>query len=222
MTTIAEYIRGIEARQLAAQRRESDATTKLKRIVDLADAEGRKRLSEADEAKLDRLTAAKRAAADELKRLAGELKMAREVEREDIEADAEARQVIRPVPACVAAPLTVNTRLEAALVPPMTADVRSFGFLTVVALLCSLASRSVITLLSVSMPRRTAPASKLLWAITAASVRCCGRCRQRPALLWCRRCGRPTLSTGHVTSQLFCRPVRTWSRWMRRRCRSAV
>lgn len=94
MTTIAEYIRGIEARQLAAQRRESDATTKLKRIVDLADAEGRKRLSEADEAKLDRLTAAKRAAADELKRLAGELKMAREVEREDIEADAEARQVI--------------------------------------------------------------------------------------------------------------------------------
>jgi hypothetical protein len=52
---IPELIRDIEARMLSEQRRESDASAKLKRIADLAEAEGRKRFSVAEDAEPDRL-----------------------------------------------------------------------------------------------------------------------------------------------------------------------
>ena len=92
--TLTELVRDIESRQLAAQRRESEATLKIKRIVGLAEAEGRKSFTEAEEKQLDQWTAAKRGASDELKRLDGELATARQVEAEEAENDRLSRIVI--------------------------------------------------------------------------------------------------------------------------------
>jgi HK97 family phage major capsid protein len=92
--TLTELIRDIESRQLAAQRRESDATMKIKRLVGLAEAEGRKSFTEAEEKQVDQWTAAKRAASDELKRLEGELVTARQIKAEDAENDRLSRIVI--------------------------------------------------------------------------------------------------------------------------------
>jgi HK97 family phage major capsid protein len=91
--TIDELIVDIEAQHLAQQRAESDAELKIRRILQRAEAEGRKQLTADEEREFDRLTAAKRTAGDEVKKLAGGIEQAKAIAAEQAENDAAARDV---------------------------------------------------------------------------------------------------------------------------------
>jgi HK97 family phage major capsid protein len=89
--TIDELLRDVEAQHLNAQRAESDAETKIRRLLKRAEAEGRKQLTADEEREFDRLTEVKRSASDEVKRLAGGIEQAHAIAAEQVENDAAAR-----------------------------------------------------------------------------------------------------------------------------------
>jgi HK97 family phage major capsid protein len=91
--TIDELIADLTAQKRDAERRLSDAAEGIKRFVARAEAEGRRHLSDDEEARLQRLTEEKRSAADAVTRVDGQLEVARRVAVEEAEYQAGARDV---------------------------------------------------------------------------------------------------------------------------------
>jgi hypothetical protein len=94
MPTIAEHIGSLEQQRRDAERRLSDATAAMKRLVARVEALGRKPevLTEAEAAEVDRLVDAKRQAKEDISRLDGRLEEARRVEAEEDEFQRQARE----------------------------------------------------------------------------------------------------------------------------------
>jgi HK97 family phage major capsid protein len=93
--SIGDMIADLETQHLTEQRAESDADVRLRRLLKRAEAEGRKNLTEAEEVEFDKLTAAKRAAGDEVKKLEGAIKTAKDVAVE-IDENVAAAEITRP------------------------------------------------------------------------------------------------------------------------------
>src|SRR6266508_1286896 len=87
--TLTEHIRDLEAKRLSAQRRESDAMAKIKRISGVATADGRRQLTAEEDRVVDAAMAEKRSAADEQTRLAGQLEEARRIADDEASIDAQ-------------------------------------------------------------------------------------------------------------------------------------
>jgi hypothetical protein len=98
--TITDLLEQTTAQRREAERRQSDADAKAKRLLAGAEAEGRKAatLTDAEAAEADRLIAAKRQAKEDISRLDGELEAYRKIEREEADVLAASRQ-ISPTPA---------------------------------------------------------------------------------------------------------------------------
>lgn len=93
MPTIADLIAAAQREKVDAQRRVSDAETKINRVVKRAEAEGRSHLSTEEEETVDRLVADKRAAGDLIKELDGRIEGLRQAEREEDDYGRLARQI---------------------------------------------------------------------------------------------------------------------------------
>jgi HK97 family phage major capsid protein len=83
--TIEALTDDLERQRVTAQRAFSDAETKIARLLKRANAEGRKNLTAEQDVELDRLTALKRSADDDVRRLEGKLEQAREIAAESAE-----------------------------------------------------------------------------------------------------------------------------------------
>jgi HK97 family phage major capsid protein len=77
--SIGDFIADLETQHRTQQRAESDTEAKIRRLLKRAEAEGRSNFTEAEEAEFDKLTASKRAAGDEVKRLEGAISTAKDV-----------------------------------------------------------------------------------------------------------------------------------------------
>ena len=93
--TIDELIADLERQRVTAQRAESDAQDKIRRLVQRVEATGRKTTTADEDAELDRLTERKRSAGDDAKELTGRIAQAREIAAEEVER-VKAQNDIRP------------------------------------------------------------------------------------------------------------------------------
>ena len=82
--TLDQAIADAGRRRVGAERAMSDADTKMKRIVQRAETEGRKNLRPDEEEELDRQIAAKRTAKDELTRIDGQIEAFRVAQGEEV------------------------------------------------------------------------------------------------------------------------------------------